>query len=274
MTANASRDDDAGGPTTADEPTDGAAAAGGGLGDGVPEIMILPERQRERPTVVLARGSVPPQTRQPSQREQAIEESPFWAPAGQPHPETVDTDADRPASRIGVPPGRRDRPRRPRRPATGLIGLLLLALIAAFFAWVSAEPVWVAVGHAEKGIATVAECAGSGVAERCRGTFTDGSFAVKNVALLGVDVAHRHAGATVPAQMVARDSGQAFVGATGALLHLRWAAGVLLLLLCGLAIAGVTGARRLESARARRRAVLLSLAGPLAMLAGFLALTY
>jgi hypothetical protein len=94
------------------------------------------------------------------------------------------------------------------------------------------------------------------------------------VALLGIGAADRHAGATVPARMVRLDSRQAFVGASTPMLHLRWAIGVLLVLLCGLAIAGATGARRLESARARRRAVLLSMLGPLALLAGFLAAAY
>jgi len=41
-------------------------------------------------------------------------------------------------------------------------------------------------------------------------------------------------------------------------------------LFCGYAIAGVTGARRLETGRARRGAVLASLAGPVLLLAGFL----
>jgi hypothetical protein len=49
---------------------------------------------------------------------------------------------------------------------------------------------------------------------------------------------------------------------------------VLLVLLCGLGIAATTGARRLETASARRRALLISLAGPLALLVGFLAVSY
>ena len=94
------------------------------------------------------------------------------------------------------------------------------------------------------------------------------------MALLGADAAKRHTGVTVPARMVDRQSRQAFVDAPGLLPHLRWIIGVGLVLLCGLCIAGTTGARRLESARARRWAVLLSLAGPLALLAAFLVTSY
>ena len=57
-------------------------------------------------------------------------------------------------------------------------------------------------------------------------------------------------------------------------MHLRWALGFVLVLLCGLGIASLTGARRLETARARRAAVLMSMAGPLVLLAGFLVMTY
>jgi hypothetical protein len=50
--------------------------------------------------------------------------------------------------------------------------------------------------------------------------------------------------------------------------------GFVLVLLCGIGIAGLTGARRLETARARRGALLASLTGPLLLLAGFLWVAY
>ena len=37
----------------------------------------------------------------------------------------------------------------PPRPLPGLAALVLLSLVAAFFAWVSAEPFWLAVGHGD-----------------------------------------------------------------------------------------------------------------------------
>lgn len=207
-----------------------------------------------------------------------LETSPFWFDPGVGDGPPADapsaTTSTAAPSRLGVPPRRR--PPAPRKPASGLPTLLVLALVAAFFAWVSAEPLWLAVGHGEHGTATVGQCTGSGITQRCIGQFTAdrGGFTVPDVALLGVDHARRAAGAALPARMADRDSRQAFVGAGDVTLHLRWALGVLLVLLCGLGIALSTGARRLETARARRRAVLISLVGPLALLAGFLVVAY
>jgi hypothetical protein len=156
------------------------------------------------------------------------------------------------------------------------VALLVLGLAAMFFAWVSAGPFWLAVGHGDRGTATVTRCTGDGVAQRCVGQFTAarGTFTAPDVALMGVAADQRGEGAVVPARMVDRKARQAYVGSAPLLLHLRWALGVLLVLLCGLGIAALTGARRLETPTARRGAVLLSLAGPLALLAGFLAITY
>jgi hypothetical protein len=78
----------------------------------------------------------------------------------------------------------------------------------------------------------------------------------------------------VPARMVSASSQQAYVGSTGKLVHLRWMLGFALVLLCGLGIAGLTGTRQLETLRARRGALLMSLAGPVLLLAGFLVATY
>jgi hypothetical protein len=135
---------------------------------------------------------------------------------------------------------------------------------------VSAEPLWLAVGHGDRGSATVTRCTGSGVAQRCAGEFTsaDGTSSTR-VALLGVAGEQRRAGAVVTARMVDADSRQAYVEVHGLGLHLRWGLGLLLVLLCGAGIAWATGATRLESRQARRRAVLASLAGPLLLALGF-----
>jgi hypothetical protein len=264
-----------------------------------PEVMVLPEPERNRPTVALERGPVPGQPptglsrlgRARADRARAdralqdrvrhertaalLETSPFWKAEEErraqawPPPETREKVAN-----AGQPPRRRAR--EPRRPVTGLFGLLALGLIAAFFAWVSAEPFWLAVGHGTPGTATVERCTGSGVTQRCAGTFIagDATYRVDGLALFGVDPGQRIAGATTPARMVSSDSRQAYVGSAGVLVHLRWALSFALVLLCGLGIAGLTGARRLDTARARRGALLISLAGPLALLGGFLYITY
>jgi hypothetical protein len=215
-------------------------------------------------------------------RAARVENSPFWltdeerAAAGHDWPaaETRDAVAPATADASGRPPRRK--PRLQRRPASGLPGLIVLALVAAFFSWVSAEPFWLAAGHGDRGVATVDRCTGSGVTQRCSGSFTaaDGGFTVQRVALLGVGAGASHPGTTAPARMVSADSRQAYVGATGLLLHLRWVLGFMLVLLCGYGIAGLTGARRLGTARSRRAAVLTSLAGPIALLAGFLAAAF
>jgi hypothetical protein len=261
--------------------------------DPVPDVMVLPEPppDRNRPTVALDRGSVPgqgggrrpvrPQPVMDPVRAERLENSPFWlsdaerAAAGNAWPTAPVPEPDLPDGvRPGQPPHRT--PRTPRRPAPGLIGLVLLGLVAAFFSWVSAEPFWLAVGHGDRGAATVARCTGDGVTQRCAGTFAaaDGRYTVERVTLLGVAPEERAAGTTAPARMVSADSRQAYIGGTGLLLHLRWVLGFLLVLLCGYGIAGLTGARHLETARARRVAVLTSLAGPLLLLAGFLAATW
>jgi hypothetical protein len=244
---------------------------------GPDDVMVLPEPQRDHPTVALDRGRAA--GTDPAELDvklSRIEESPFWltederAAATNPAPATgapAAEPADRPRG-----PGRRTA-RAPRRAAPGLVGLVALGLIAAFFSWVSAEPFWLAVGHGDRGTATVARCVGSGVTQRCTGSFAaaDGSFAVQKVTLLGVDPAHRGPGSPAAARMVDPHSRQAYVGTTGPLVHLRWVLGFVLVLLCGIGIAGLTGTRQLETVRARRTALLISLAGPVVLLTGFLA---
>jgi len=262
-----------------------------------PDVMVLPEPDRNRPTVALDRNSVPGQPpsglsrldRAQQDRARAdralqdrvrqertaalLETSPFWKAEEErrahswPPPGTPEKVAERPSRR---------RARPPRRPVAGLFGLLALGLVAAFFAWVSAEPFWLAVGHGDRGSAIVARCTGSGVAQRCTGQFTaaNGAYRVDRLALYGVEPGLRAPGASAPARMVSSESRQAYVGGTGLLMHLRWSLSFVLVLLCGLGIAGLTGTRRLDPARARRGALLISMVGPLLLLAGFLAVTY
>jgi hypothetical protein len=239
---------------------------------GPDDVMVLPEPQRERPTVPLDGVRNPAELDVKLSR---IEESPFWlteeeraaaANPGPPPPEPANP----------APVRARTTTRLPRRSAPGLAGLVALALIAAFFSWVSAEPFWLAVGHGDRGTATVARCIGSGVTQRCAGSFAEarGTYAAPKVTLLGVDPAHRAPGSTAAARMVDPHSRQAYVGDTGLLVHLRWVLGFVLVLLCGIGIAGLTGTRQLETLRARRTAMLMSLAGPLILLAGFLAAAF
>ena len=262
-----------------------------------PDVMVLPEPDaRNRPTVPLDRtplpGQSPPRRSRPGgahvtrpveplppptgspitdARLERLENSPFWR-------DPVD-------DTIEVPPGEEttrlpDRPRHSHRhagrPLSAQVSLVALALVSAFFAWVSAEPFWLAVGHGDPGYATTTQCTGSGVTQRCAGQFTaaDGRYTIARVTLLGVEGDARRPGAVTAARMVSPDSRQAYIGGTGPLLQLRWLLGFGLVLLCGYTISGVTGARRLETSRARRGAVLLSLAGPVALLAGFLAAAY
>ncbi|BCB80051.1 hypothetical protein GCM10022251_07710 [Phytohabitans flavus] len=194
-------------------------------------------------------------------------ERPFWMPV-----QDMSLGSRRPPMRGR--PGRPPKP--PRRPATGLIALLVFALLATFFAWVSAEPLWLAVGHGDEGTATVTECTGNGVSQRCLGEFTaeGGAFTAERVRLLGVGD-RGGAGTIVSAKMVGSDSGRAYVdAASDVLLHLRWGLGMGLVLLCGIGIVWATGALRLESGRARRRATLAGLAAPLLVAVAFLAATF
>lgn len=259
-----------------------------------PDVMLLPEPQRDGPvpgqspagrTRLSAATSQHTEGKLDPVKAARLENSPFWltdeerAAAGNawPAPEVRDRLANQPGpadGRRGKPPVQK--PRKPHRPTAGLIGLIALGLIAAFFSWVSAEPFWLAVGHGDRGAATVTQCTGAGVTQRCHGSFSsaDGRFDVQRVTLLGVGAEARNAGAVAPARMVSPDSRQAFVGATGILVHLRWTLGFILVVLCGYGIAGLTGARQLETARSRRAAVLVSLAGPILLLFGFLAASF
>jgi len=187
-------------------------------------------------------------------------------------PDTATPDTATPADRSR----RRPRNRRgssPRRPVTGLTWLLLLSMVAAFFGWVSAEPLWLALGRGDAGTVTVIRCTGSGLSQRCLGDFSahTGSFSADRVRLLGVAAGQRTAGTRLAARMLDQASGAAYVGTDPAALHLRWMVGLSLVTLCGAALVWGTGALHLPTARARRTAVLVALAAPLLVAAGFLA---
>ncbi|WP_232290215.1 hypothetical protein [Micromonospora sp. ATCC 39149] len=165
-----------------------------------------------------------------------------------------------------------DRPAHPPDPWQGLSALLALSLLAAFFAWVSAGPFWLAVGHATTGTVVIGECTGTGLTQRCRGIFTaEGErFIAFGVRVSGVPAERTAAGSTLTARMTG-PSGDTAYADTGAGRHLRWLLGLLLVLACGTGIARYTGAARLADRRARRWAVTAAVAGPLMIGVGFLA---
>ncbi|MDG4817224.1 hypothetical protein O7628_17155 [Micromonospora sp. WMMD956] len=167
---------------------------------------------------------------------------------------------------------RADRPAHPPDPWQGLSALLALSLLAAFFAWVSAGPFWLALGHATTGTVVIGECTGAGLTQRCRGVFTaEGErFIAFGVRVSGVPAERAAAGSTLTARMTG-PSGDTAYADTGAGRHLRWLLGLLLVLACGAGIARYTGAARLADRRARRWAVAMAVAGPLVISVGFLA---
>jgi hypothetical protein len=165
------------------------------------------------------------------------------------------------------------RPRRPRPPAVGLGGLVLFALLAAFFAWVSADPFWLAVGHAERGTATVTRCAGSGLSARCVGSFTAPAFSRDRVALSALPRKAARPGVTVPARMVTRSGRIAYAGGPVAL-HARWLLGFLLVASCGFGVGWATGAGRLADPRARTAGYAASVAAPVLLLIGMLIVSW
>ncbi|WP_233513681.1 hypothetical protein [Micromonospora craterilacus] len=202
----------------------------------------------------------------------------FWAPIEEVHwdgtPVRPEATGDRSPWWRRVWPARRhrDRARRPPDPLRGLPALLGLSLTAAFFAWVSAGPFWLAVGHATSGTVVVTECTGDGLTQRCRGIFTaaDEAFRTHGVRVSGVPEHRATAGAILPARMTGPGDDTAYAD-RGAGAHLRWLLGLLAVLGCAWGIARCTGATRLPDPRARRWAVTAALTGPLLITLGFLA---
>ncbi|WP_090792022.1 hypothetical protein [Asanoa ishikariensis] len=176
-------------------------------------------------------------------------------------------------TRHAARPGRR--PRKPRRLRAALALLVVLALAGTFFAWVTADPIWLAVGRGDSGTATVTGCVGSGLTQRCKGSFTsaDGQFTTEGVRVVGATRAQTAPGTQIRAEMVHAGSATAYL-TDGTVMTLRWLLGLLLVLLCGLGIVLATGALRLEDRRARRTAAAFGMAAPLLVTIGFLAAAY
>ena len=158
---------------------------------------------------------------------------------------------------------------------TALSALIALALAGTFFAWVSAEPIWLAVGRGDTGTAMVTSCVGDGLTQRCQGSFMakDGTYTTEGVRLLGVTEAQAIPGTQVQAKMVHSGSERAYLG-DQTVMTLRWLLGLVLVLLSGVGIVFATGALRLENRRSRRIAALCGLTAPLLVTIGFLAATF
>jgi hypothetical protein len=149
-----------------------------------------------------------------------------------------------------------------------LPALVVLALATAFFAWVSAEPFWLAVGHGHSGTATFTSAEGG----RCLASFVaaDGSLTASTVEVAGTRACPT--GTSAPAHMVSTRANRVYVtDQTG--LNARWSIGFGLVILCGLAVAAATGAGRVPGWRGSAAAA-LSLIGPIVLTAVMLALAY
>ncbi|WP_243640272.1 hypothetical protein [Micromonospora sp. MW-13] len=279
--------------------TSGPSAASGAAGSAVVPGQATggPDRPVEvEPTTGAPVGAVPRRVpvRQPGGRfrpgttaggpPESDDDGLFWAPIEEVHWDgtPLREEHGRPGrwrrgdtGRAVVARARRqraDRPARPPDPWRGLSALLALSLLAAFFAWVSAGPFWLSVGHRVTGTVVVGECTGGGLTQRCRGVFTadDGGFVAFGVRISGVPAERSTTGSALPAGMTGPAADTAYAD-TRAGLHLRWLLGLLLVLACGGAIARCTGATLLTDRRARRWATAAAVAGPLVITAGLLA---
>lgn len=161
----------------------------------------------------------------------------------------------------------------PRSPFVGLVALLIFGFIATFFAWFSAGPLWLTLGHEHHGVATVANCPVAGIDKRCAQFIADDDEFTAQVTLLGPKGAQAHEGAKVPAEMVSSTETIAYAGDDSSL-YLRWVPGLAIVLLCGFGIAWATGTFRLPGRRAKSISLLASLAGPILLAAGMLAITW
>ena len=161
----------------------------------------------------------------------------------------------------------------PRYRAPGLAFAVVLSLLAAFFAWVSAEPAWLALGHGSTGTAVITGCTGSGLGQRCHAGFTARTGFTVPYAVLVAAPEPRRVGQAVPARMVSAGSRTAYAGGRTGLV-LRSGLGLGLVLLCGLGVGLVTGARRFARRRTRLGAYAAGLAGPVLLAAGILAASW
>ena len=154
---------------------------------------------------------------------------------------------------------------------TGLTWILVVSAAAAFIGWVSAEPLWLAVGRGTAGTATVTNCSGEGLRQRCLGEFVSHTgLTVGPVRLAGVPPVDDAAGSRFSARMLHHERDTAYVDPDLVVAHLRWVVGWTLLLLLGALLVWGSGARRLPAGAGRRGATLVTLAAPVLMGAGFL----
>ncbi|MDI1460011.1 hypothetical protein QEZ54_03435 [Catellatospora sp. KI3] len=172
------------------------------------------------------------------------------------------------------PPPRREvrAPKPPRRLGVALPLLILLALLGGFFSWVSAEPMWLSLGHGRTGTLTITACSGQGMRESCVGEFSSAAFTAADVDVYGPP--GQAEGLSAPARMVGPHSTRAYVANGTGGLYLRWVVGLVAVLLCSVGIVFATGALRLPERRERLAAVGLSFAGPLLVTIGFLAAAF
>lgn len=163
----------------------------------------------------------------------------------------------------------------PRRPAVALTAMVLFGLLSGFFAWISAEPFWLAVGHSEAGMALVTECDGTGLSRHCYASFTDrdGIVVATRATLVGARGHQLEPASTMTARMVGANGRIAYVG-TDEGLRARGAVGLVALLLCGVLLAWLSGAGRLPTRANRTVAYLISMVGPLLLFAGMCAATW
>jgi hypothetical protein len=165
---------------------------------------------------------------------------------------------------------RQRRVRRPRGPVAGLSAMLLIALLAGFFAWTSAEPFWLDMGHRVRGTAKITSCQGAGVLRRCLAEFTRaGDEPVKGTRLVGLE---EPPGSSMVAQMV--PGGRITYAGNPSGLRVRWAAGLGLVVLCGIVLAWLTGAWRFGRLRDRLTAWTLTAAAPLVLGAAIVIAAY
>jgi hypothetical protein len=225
---------------------------------GVPDRPIRP-RHRDRGTPATTTTVLAPPSWEPTEGDSRPEWPIKTLRAMRP--------GRRPSTNTSVPKPVR-RPRATRRPLPGLVALVLLGLVAAFFAWFSAEPLWLSLGHGTRGVATVGTCSVHGIAKRCADfTAERDAFVAGKVTLLGAGPVQP--GGKVPARMVSATGSAAYTGSS----VWRWLPSLMGVLACGFGIAWLTGAYRLPGRR-RLTGLALSLAGPLALIAGMLAITW
>jgi hypothetical protein len=176
-------------------------------------------------------------------------------------------------ARRSSPPLRQRRPRRtrpPRGPLAGLTAMLLLGLLAGFFAWTSAEPFWLDMGHGTHGTAEITSCQGDGLLRRCLADFAaPGREPVDGARVMGVE---EGPGAEVAAEML--PGGRIVYAGTESGLRVRWAAGLGLIALCGIVLAWLTGAWRFGRLRHRLTAWTLTALAPLVLGAAIILAAY